>query len=142
MTKTISPKDAGTRLCLPIFTPLLLPLLMLVLLLPACGPRDISSDAGRVDREYYGKGGPDPMADARFPIAGAASRKDYYFYRLNQPGVMENEQNRRMHQFNRARGTGGTSSVNGIQTFSGFNGAVPLKPASNDVPKPRSPFRQ
>ena len=31
----------------------------------ACGPKDISTDSARVDREYYGKGGPDPMSDAR-----------------------------------------------------------------------------
>lgn len=127
-----TPKTAaGTSL----FLSMLFGLLLLVLILPGCGgPKDISSDAARVDREYYGKGGPDPMSDARYPIPGVATRKDYYFYNLSQPTVVENVQNWRMRQFNNRPGS--TNSINGL------NGAVPLKPAGTDVPKQRSPFRQ
>lgn len=91
----------------------------------ACGPKDISTDSARVDREYYGKGGPDPMSDARYPIPGVASRKDYYFYRLNQPAVFEAMQNWRMTQFRR-----------------GLQGIDPEHPSYREVPKQRSPFRQ
>ena len=92
----------------------------------ACAPKDISSDSGRVDREYYGKGGSDALSDARYPIAGFSSEKDRYFYRISQPSVMENVQHWRVTRFTR----GHSATVS------------PEDPTYREVPRERSPFRQ
>ena len=110
---------SGSRFCS------LLALVLGLCLLAACAPRDISTDSARVDAEYYGKGGPDPLADARYPIPGVASRKDYYFYYMNRPAVMESVQEWRKQQFMR-----------------GLQGVSPEHPSYREVPKQRSPFRQ
>lgn len=92
----------------------------------ACAPKDISSDSERVDREYYGNGGPEPLADARYPIPGVSSKKDKYFYLMSQPSVMENVQDWRVRRFTRG--------------YSGTNN--PEHPSYREVPRERSPFRQ
>lgn len=112
---------SGSRFC----SLLALALVLGLCLLAACAPRDISTDSARVDAEYYGKGGPDPLADARYPIPGVASRKDYYFYYMNRPAVMESVQEWRKQQFMR-----------------GLQGVSPEHPSYREVPRQRSPFRQ
>lgn len=124
--RTSAEKSRESRAGKPSRLPLRLLIPVLALLLCAsCAPKEIGSDSVDVDQQYYGKGGPDPMSDARYPIPGVATRKDYYFYRLNQPAVFEAVQEWRMRQFTR-----------------GLRGIDPEDPAYREVPKQRSPFRQ
>ncbi len=94
--------------------------------LSSCGPKEISSSAGRVDRDYYGPPGPDTMAEMRYPTLGSLNRsRELYFYRMSQPSYFEAVQNRQASVFKRR-----------------FKTIDPESPAYREHPKSVSPFRE
>lgn len=100
-------------------------LLCLVLLLPACGPQDISAGSSRADADYSWSR-PDPLTEIRYPTTGSLNRRrEEYFYRLSQPTIFEAVQTWRKDAFVRS-----------------LRGISPEDPSYREMPRGRSPFRE
>lgn len=101
-----------------------LSLLVLVLLLGACGPTDIGTGSSDV---YYNDSAREPSSSvaehARYPSGG--NRTQQRLYMLNQPGVQVELQARQRNFFNKQAGISPVDEQKKMET-----------------PKQRSPFRE
>ena len=96
------------------------PLLLLLLLASACGPKEI----GQGHSEPASLGGHRDVADQmRQPFTGAAPAERMLYF-SNKPEVMEQSAKLRISQFNR------------------HAGIAPEDPAYRETPKTASPFRE
>ncbi|HJA78116.1 chemotaxis protein [uncultured Desulfovibrio sp.] len=104
---------------------ILLPLLLTLALLPACGPKDIGTGTSEPDGEALGVSSVDSL---RQPFTGAnpIQRRLYYY---NQPNIMMQMQQARLDAYR-----------NYINRY--HNRVNPESPEYREVPRQRSPFRQ
>ncbi len=106
-------------------------LLAALLLMSACGPKDIESKSSYDEAEARGAHEPDAFKEMRYPVAGLTRGRDYYFYRINQPAIMQNVQQWQREQFLHSLGFRAGPEMRG-----------PEHPSYREVPKERSPFMQ
>lgn len=105
--------------------PLLLPLLLTLVLLAACGPKDIGTGTSEPDGDPVGVSSADNLRPA-FTGANPIQRRLFFY---NQPNVMMQMQQSRLDAYHRY-----------INRY--HNGVNPESPEYREVPRQRSPFRQ